>query len=155
MRENDIGAPPNARPRDKLGAARINHLPSDGHFNSFERVPKTCDGSVLQRVLAEYPKLTRWGFLNLSDPDHGRARAEMVAHFDEFQRACDFIAAGMPGASQGRRRGYESYSMKHRAQEWAGRYVSNGAVIAAALASGWAAKRHGMNAMLKPPLGCR
>jgi hypothetical protein len=111
-------------------------------------------GLALWRLMAAHPKLTRWGLMNLSDPDYGRARAELAAHPEEFQTASEFIHAGMPGVQVARR--YHSYSLKHRAEEWGGTifpewsYVSNGAMIAAALASGWDVKRAKLNAWLSP-----
>jgi hypothetical protein len=105
--------------------------------------------------MGKYPKLTRWGLINLSDSDYRRARAELLAHPAEFEAAFEFIRAGMPGLRHAKR--YHSYSLKHRAEEWGGTicpewsYVSNGAMIAAAYAFGWNVKRARLNAWLKPP----
>jgi hypothetical protein len=109
---------------------------------------------ALRRLMAEHPKLTRWGLMNLSDPDYGRARAELTAHPEEYRIAGEFIHAGMPGVRGAKR--YHSYSLKHRAEEWGGAifpewsYVSNGAMIAAALAFGWEVERAKLNAWLRP-----
>ena len=53
---------------------------------------------------------------------------------------------------------FHSYWLKHRAERWSRllqldrqQYVSNGAMIAAALAFGWDVRRDGLNAWLKPP----
>ena len=51
-----------------------------------------------------------------------------------------------------------SYGLKHRAEEWAGLYICNGAMIAAALMLGWKVKRDpisGLNATVWPPHGFR
>ena len=56
---------------------------------------------ALRRLMAKHPKLTRWGLMNLSDRDYGRARAELPAYPEEYRIACEFILAGMPGVPAG------------------------------------------------------
>jgi hypothetical protein len=99
-------------------------------------------------------KLTRWGFLNLKDPDYPTARGEfaLARMIEEFCAALAFLFAGAPGAK--RHRSVDSYSLKHAAERWAaahgskGAYVSNGALIAAALARGLTVRRRGINALI-------
>ncbi|MGJ0393307.1 MAG: hypothetical protein ACR650_11275 [Methylocystis sp.] len=84
---------------------------------------------ALDAVLLAQPGLTRGGFkTSESDGLDERHRIPL----DEFERAFRWVLAGTPGAliKMG------SYAAKHIAESWAGGYVSNGAMIAAALAWG-------------------
>jgi hypothetical protein len=93
------------------------------------------------------------------EPGYKTDRAKLLAHPAEFEAACEYICAGIPRPPG--RRPYYSCSLKHDAESWGGTvrpdrpYVSNGAMIAAAIACGWEVKRDraGLNAWLRPPKG--
>ena len=79
-----------------------------------------------------------------------------------FAIALAFIQAGAPGGYRHRDGCYGSFGLKHAAERWTETadtvgydYVGNGAMIAAAAASGWSVKPEGINARLKPPKGWR
>jgi hypothetical protein len=114
----------------------------------------------LDRVMASEPRLTIGGLMGPLEPGYITGRAKLLAHPAEFEAACEYICAGIPRTPG--RRPYYSYSLKHDAESWGGTvrpgrpYVSNGAMIAAAIACGWEVVRRdraGLNAWLRPPKG--
>jgi hypothetical protein len=113
----------------------------------------------LERVMASELRLTSGGLMDPHERGYNTDRAELPAHPAEFAAACEYIRAGIP-RTPGRRPHY-SYSLKHDAESWGGTvrpdrpYVSNGAMIAAAIACGWEVRRDraGLNAWLRPPKG--
>ena len=52
--------------------------------------------------------------------------------FPEFKNACAFLSGCLLRKTVNRKAG-RSYGLKHKAEEWAGEYISNGALIAAAI----------------------
>jgi hypothetical protein len=110
---------------------------------------------AITRVMKTYPRLTAAGFLSPRDPDFAVYRAEMLteAFMNEVDRAEDFL------------RGYRkiknvsflqmSYGLKHRAErcareagaDWGDCYVSNGALIVAAVLHGFVVKRVGRSSL--------
>jgi hypothetical protein len=52
--------------------------------------------------------------------------------FAEFKNACDFLSGCLLRKTVNRKMG-GSYGLKHKAERWAGDYISNGALIAAAI----------------------
>jgi hypothetical protein len=56
-------------------------------------------------------------------------------HIGEFRRALDWLQCVPPRLTVNR--DFDSYRLKHAAEHWAGGYVSNGALIAAALHLGF------------------
>lgn len=115
-----------------LGTQPANHAP---HAHS--RVLDNAD--LLARVLAEHPTLAAFGWrTNLHHQVmFTRSRDALRDAADEFARALEFLRAAdrIPSAC--------SYSLKHRAEQWLREqspdrdaYISNGAMIAAALALG-------------------
>ncbi len=76
---------------------------------------------------------------------------------DQIDAALAYLKAGAPD-DHAPSSGMYSYGLKHRAERWAGRYISNGAMIAAAFMLGWKVKRDtlaGLNATIWPPQGFR
>jgi len=108
--------------------------------------------AMLADVEARYPTLSCDGFGSLT-PRRLRDVPE------QFAVAMAFIQAGAPGVPFATRRNggrFYSSGVKHAAERWseetlgAHHYVSNGAMIAAAIASGWSVEPDGANAWLKP-----
>jgi hypothetical protein len=109
----------------------------------------------LTHVIKLYPNLTRGGFT--TNPKDAICDDQLF--LKEFRIACDFL--DLNGFRSGREReGYYSYRLKHDAERWTEEkygpprlYVSNGAMIAAAISRGWSAKSININAWLKLPKG--
>lgn len=59
----------------------------------------------------------------------------LVYNATEFKAACDYLTAVGNG---GRTKGYSSYHLKHQAEYRVKSYVSNGTMLAAAIAMGFA-----------------
>jgi hypothetical protein len=112
--------------------------------------------TALVAIWTKHLTLTSEGLMDRGEPGYVASRAKMLTYPEDFALACAFIALGELGPrSHGE---FHSYALKHRAERWSrllrlGRqnYVSNGAMIAAALAFGWDVRRDGVNAWLKPP----
>lgn len=86
----------------------------------------------LQVATAAHPSLTQWGW---DDSGNGAP-----VDREQFELACAYLQAfARPLRSFYVRRG--SYGLKHSAEAWAGGYVSNGALIAAAIALGFRHRR--------------
>jgi hypothetical protein len=86
----------------------------------------------LNEVLRAHPTLTAMGW--------GRAVADSRVNAEQFEYACAFLEAhGRPLDRFNPVSG--SYWVKHLAEHWAGDYISNGALIAAALGLGYQARR--------------
>jgi len=84
-------------------------------------------GKALRDVLANTPFLSRRGIEPASfDPD-----ADLSQCVAEFSRAVDFLC--LAPKRRAVNRDFDSYGLKHGAEDWAGGYVSNGALIAGAL----------------------
>ena len=81
---------------------------------------------ALVGVQAEYPDLTRGGL------NEAPGRETLTEAVDEIKAAIRYM--DMCRESKGREA--NSYGMKHRAERWAGRYIANGSMIAAALVMG-------------------
>ena len=81
---------------------------------------------MLTEVQREYPDLTRGGLNNPpSEGSFADAEEEIVAAV-KYMALCQESKNGEA----------YSYGMKHRAENWAGRYIANGSMIAAALMVG-------------------
>jgi hypothetical protein len=81
-------------------------------------------------VLAKYPNLTMEGLeTDTKHPGFALARAQLPEALDELVRALAWLRAA-PKAKTPR---HSSYILKHAAERWAHGYVSNGALITAAL----------------------
>jgi hypothetical protein len=105
---------------------------------------------TLDSIMERHPLLSADGF-DAKDPIDLRSRA------DQIDAALAYLRAGAP-LDSAPSAGMYSHGMKHRAEEWAGLYISNGAMIAAALMLGWKVKRDaisGSNATVWPPQGYR
>ena len=105
---------------------------------------------TLDFVMERYRSLSADGF-DAKDPVDLRSRT------DQIDAALAYLKAGAP-LDRAPSTGMYSYGLKHRAEEWAGRYIANGAMIAAALMLGWKVKRdpiYGLNATVWPPQGYR
>jgi hypothetical protein len=98
----------------------------------------------IQRVMEQCPKITvnGLGFGNLIELlDHELrfqdARLEMLSECccRQFCSAVSWLA--QCGRTKGIARGETSYGLKHEAERWAGHYISNGMLIAAAIHLGF------------------
>ena len=94
------------------------------------------------RVLAQYPNLTANGFSYRSRDgqvvaggriDSDGTRAEIDAARQFLRECCSQTKTIRPHTS--------SYGLKHEAERWISRYVSNGAFIAAAVLEGYRLER--------------
>lgn len=85
---------------------------------------------TLQEIAARYPELTGGGFPG-GEP---HVRPALLDHHAEFEAAMRFLK-GVKTTSKADSRS-SSYALKGLVQAWSGQYVSNGAVIAALIASG-------------------
>ena len=81
-------------------------------------------------IAERYPQLTGGGFPG-GEP---HVRASLLDHQAEFAAAMRFLATVETTPEPNSR--FSSYSLKNRASEWTGEYVSNGAMIAALIACG-------------------
>ena len=104
----------------------------------------------LRRAMDLAPELSGFGYRVTRDrgetPEEAEARflknrAEMLGEqgVDEFIRAAEFLSKFGRRKSMNRKR--SSYGLKHDAEREAGDYVTNGMLIAAALALGFSAER--------------
>jgi hypothetical protein len=92
---------------------------------------------ALLDVMQRYPDLTIDGLGGDSRPDLERRRSDLIAAHDQFERAVAWLRL-VPKVQTPRR---SSYYLKHAAERWAGAYVSNGALIAAAVHLGFPIER--------------
>ena len=111
------------------------------------------DAELIANIEARYPDLDIGGFpADFRDGSEPKLSQALQQGRDcGFAVALAFIKAGAPGGWR-HPEGYYSYGLKHAAERWSERtYVSNGAMIAAAIACGWSVRRIGINAYLSPP----
>jgi hypothetical protein len=92
---------------------------------------------ALLDVMQRYPDLTIDGLGGDHRPNLEQRRADLIAAHDQFERAVSWLQL-VPKVQEPRR---SSYYLKHAAQRWAGDYVSNGALTAAAVHLGFPIKR--------------
>jgi hypothetical protein len=90
----------------------------------------------LAEAMRKYPDLTIDGLAGDRRPDFEGRRLELVAAVDEFDRAVAWLSMVPKRKSPNRLDGH-SYGLKHAAEEWAGAYITNGALIAAAVHLGF------------------
>ncbi len=93
-------------------------------------------------VLRTHPELAANGFLTARNAEiFASERAKLLSEdgLGQFQRACEFLVHVKEVATINRR--LDAYTLKHVAERWAGDYVSEGAFVAAAIASGFIFKR--------------
>jgi hypothetical protein len=113
---------------------------------------------TLDFVMERQPTLTIEGFgVGLSKRSLCDMRQFLVAATEQIDAALAYLKAGAPD-NRAPSAGMYSYGLKHCAENWAGHYISNGAMIAAALMLGWKVKRawnDGPNATIWPPIGYR
>ena len=86
----------------------------------------------LDQILFAHPTLTVDGYDDPARPGFAADRARLAAATDQIDRA----AAWLRLLPRVKAPNLSSYWMKHVAEDWAGNYVSNGALIAAALMLG-------------------
>jgi hypothetical protein len=116
----------------------MNTPPSPAHTTD-----RLWAAGALHRARRQHPEITSYGFgvppgmadawCGGLDPDD----LEQIA-------ACGMFLAGLPQVTPGRRCP-GSYALKHRIERWAGRYIREGALIAAAVALGVPLRRHGLH----------
>ena len=86
--------------------------------------------------MQKYPDLTIDGLAGDRRPDFEWRRMELIASVDEFERAVAWLSVIPKRKSPNRDDGH-SYGLKHAAEKWAGAYITNGALIAAAVHLGF------------------
>jgi hypothetical protein len=86
---------------------------------------------ALRDVMLRHPDLTVDGLGGDRRPDFEGRRVELVAYVDEFERAVAWLHQ-VPKRQTPNRVAGHSYGLKHVVQAWAGIYIPNGAMIAAA-----------------------
>lgn len=99
--------------------------------------PVTCNEQDLRTVIEQNPRLCVWGWWN---PIQGRQmkidlegnRESLKLCFDEFRRSVEWLSQ-CETTKTVRPQSPSSYNLKHRAEKATGDYISNGALIAAAL----------------------
>lgn len=96
----------------------------------------------LDRVFCKFQELTCEGFERGGTVQYLANRANMFhdSFISEFEIARTWFALAPRRISPNVRHGY-SYNIKHIIENWAGRYISNGAAIAAALSLDLAIER--------------
>jgi hypothetical protein len=155
-----LGWATNASMRAALAAAPAETSPYEGAFldylrqHSFEApsgsLVRAFAQASLRRAMDLEPELSGFGYRVPRDRGETReeaearflaSRAEMLGEhgIDEFIRAAKFLSKFGQRKSMNRKR--SSYGLKHDAERAAGDYVSNGMLIAAALAMGFSAER--------------
>lgn len=82
-------------------------------------------------AMLKRPDLTIDGIHGDERPDFLERRTELIVGVDQFERAVRWLSQ-IPRTTHPNR-SFGSYFAKHAAERWAGAYVSNGALIAAAL----------------------
>lgn len=89
-------------------------------------------------ILNSLEKITDVGFIYESTPkDYNEKRKGLENRFDEFKLCCDWIEKFRfhPTEKQFVKfvqvQTYNSYYLKHLVEKWSGKYISNGAFIAA------------------------
>jgi len=88
--------------------------------------------------MSEWKDLTCWGFSHPRADGFDDARAELRSEgVSYFLRAVDWLDHIPKRKSVN----YGSYDLKHQAERWAHDYVSNGALIAAAIHLGFKVER--------------
>lgn len=95
-------------------------------MNSMDIVP------ALIRVMKVHPDLTLDGLAGDKRANFKQRRAELLGASDQFAKAVAWLEQVPPRKTPNERDGH-SYYVKHAAENWAGGYVSNGALIAAGL----------------------
>jgi hypothetical protein len=93
---------------------------------------------AINAVMSEWTDLTCWGFSHPKAEGFAKARAELRSDgISYFIRAVEWLRH-IP-----RRKTVNlgSYWLKHQAERWGGDYVSNGALIAAAIHLGFKVER--------------
>lgn len=93
---------------------------------------------ALRAVLANEPELTWQGYKRPGSSEFKEARDATVSgeHVAQFERAVAWLSC-MPKRATANRDNGNSYSLKHAAEQWAGEYIANGCLIAAALHLGF------------------
>jgi hypothetical protein len=93
---------------------------------------------AIDAVMANWEDLTCWGFSHPKAEGFTDARAQLRTEgVSYFIRAAEWLKH-IPRRSSVN---LGSYSLKHQAERWAGDYVSNGALIAAAVHLGFKVER--------------
>ncbi len=89
---------------------------------------------AIETVMKEWKDLTCWGFSHPRAEGYVKARAELREDgVSYFLRA----VAWLNHIPRRKTVNLGSYSLKHQAERWAGDYISNGAIIAAAIHLGF------------------
>lgn len=89
-------------------------------------------------ILNSLENITDMGLIYESAPDdYSQKRKELENRYEEFKACCDWIEKYRfhPSEKQFRKyvqvQTYSSYYLKHLVEKWSGKYISNGAFIAA------------------------
>jgi hypothetical protein len=90
--------------------------------------------SAVETVMANWPNLTCWGFAEARSESFSEARAQLRSEgLSYFLRAAEWLSH----IPRHKTPNLGSYFLKHQAERWTGDYVSNGALIAAAIHLGF------------------
>lgn len=93
---------------------------------------------AIDAVMSEWADLTCWGFSHPKAKGFAKARAELQSDgISYFIRAVEWLRH-IPTRKTVN---LGSYGLKHQAERWGGDYVSNGALIAAAIHLGFKVER--------------
>ena len=89
-------------------------------------------------VLNSLENITDVGFINkATSDDYQKRREDLESRYDEFKLCCEWIEKYRfhPTEKQYKKfvqvQTYHSYFLKHLVERWSGKYISNGAFIAA------------------------
>lgn len=95
----------------------------------------------VQTAVEVWPDLTWRGFEWRRNPDFAEAQSEMLTehYLRQFIRAEEWLS--YIGCIKSFRDEMNSYRLKHEAERWAGDYIANGMMIAAAVTKGVPIKR--------------
>jgi hypothetical protein len=89
-------------------------------------------------VIDSFKNLTDIGLLYETDvDDYQERRKNLASQYDEFKTCCEWIKKFryLPSEREYKKfvqlQTYNSYYLKHLVEKWSGKYISNGALIAA------------------------
>jgi len=101
----------------------------------FHQLSKQFTQSDLDTVMAQNPEITSIGILSSQDSLYLGSRIDLQASLKEFQLSCAFLSKCKKSNTLNNKNG-SSYSLKHRIERFLGIYITNGAIIAAAICLG-------------------
>ncbi|MDR3611044.1 MAG: hypothetical protein P4L27_10810 [Ignavibacteriaceae bacterium] len=88
----------------------------------------------LDMVLLQNKNITYAGIQSLNHPLYAKCRVDLKSALNEFQLACAFLSQCKKSKAINKRN--NSYHLKHKLERFVGMYISNGSIIAGAIALG-------------------